>query len=675
MERARRSPDTNPQEESHHDALPTPPSEPKKEKWEEDADRMEALLAQTRAARLPKETPPAEIPPSLESRVEHIAEALAATETPVPSHPSPEERVKKLIAMFRDTDVPEDKAVPPSTSGTGQQHSFQRYADDTPILRAPSQEIQPPVNEAGGAPQSEPIPPSSDARPSRKRGTLTHTSGMAAALEGKGRTARSTTRTIETEGNYVEELERERLEGAALEPHPNSPAENKAKLKALYELKTKYGSVRPMAERAFEGYNVRSVTAASSVEGITPPPAMHREEEIEVPRSPARSDVLLNSNMFSEYHQAMKKALGEEEPLVAPPAEREEEQPVVMLNSVLNRIAFGRDHIKRKSKKSVSEGGTVYKAKVFESIDGDSTTDATPGPFAPLPRSHWQEGVPAPAELDRSPEVQKRKGKFFKGVLAALAVFSGSGSTDTGPRPHALPMAHVVSGTPFELPRAHTPMSESETVQVEAVPQTDDQATASSPLLKVQIEKRGEGADIFFSKMQKRLQSAHLDESQQTPLFTFLLNANPNTLSHALHFAQGNESAVLHKGDNLELDGNGRLLFHSRNKTQVLMHSTSTGPQVAEFYSGEMRPYAWHHQISREDIKAMTASNIPPEARVIHPQSVTSTVEQGSAPAQSRTPSVAPTPTSVPDDSVYVSTKDAVKGFEQPGAGNRPAPR
>jgi hypothetical protein len=618
MERARRSPGTNPQEESHHDALPTPPSEPKKEKWEEDADRMEALLAQTRAARLPKETPPAEIPPSLESRVEHIAEALAATETPVPSHSSPEERVKKLIAMFRDTDIPEDKAVPPSTNGTGQQHSFQRYADDTPILRAPSQEIQPAVNETGGAPQPEPIPPSSDARPSRKRETLTHTSGMAAALEGKGRTERSTTHTIEASGNYVEELERERLEGAALEPQPNSSAENKAKLKALYELKTKYGSVRPMAERAFDGYNVRSVTAASSVEGIAPP-APHstpREETTEVARpTAAHSEVPLDSNRFSEYHQAMKKALGEEEP-IATPAEPEGDQPIVMRGGVLSRIAG----LGGRRRKSVSEGGTVYQAKSFESIDGDSTADTTPGPFAPLPRSHWQEGPLAPAIPARAPEAQKRKNGFLRGMLAALAVFSGSGSTDTGPRTHALSTPHAVSGAPAELPHAHLSMDASLVGQPESITPASNEVIASSPLLKVQVEKRGEGADVLFSKMQRQLQNAHLDASQQTPLVAFLLNANPNTLSHALHFAQGDESAVLHKGDNLELDGNGRLLFHSKHTTQVLMHSTRTGPQVAEFYSGERRSYAWHHQISREDIKAVTASNVAPEARVIHPQ-------------------------------------------------------
>lgn len=52
-------------------------------------------------------------------------------------------------------------------------------------------------------------------------------------------------------------------------------------------------------------------------------------------------------------------------------SENQEDKPIVMLNTILSKQAGLKPKKHYKAHKSVSEGGTVYKGKVFESIDGE----------------------------------------------------------------------------------------------------------------------------------------------------------------------------------------------------------------------------------------------------------------------------------------------------------------
>ncbi|MDB5265825.1 MAG: hypothetical protein JWM39_538 [Parcubacteria group bacterium] len=70
--------------------------------------------------------------------------------------------------------------------------------------------------------------------------------------------------------------------------------------------------------------------------------------------------------------------------------EKESDEPIVMLNKTLNKIAGLKEKKVKKEKprkvfKSVSEGGTVYKGHQFDSLDGESGTVAPKAETAPEP--------------------------------------------------------------------------------------------------------------------------------------------------------------------------------------------------------------------------------------------------------------------------------------------------
>lgn len=70
-------------------------------------------------------------------------------------------------------------------------------------------------------------------------------------------------------------------------------------------------------------------------------------------------------------------------------------------------------------------------------------------------------------------------------------------------------------------------------------------------------------------------------------MVAFIESTDPARLAKALHFTREGEQALLGDTDKLEVDAQGRLLFHSGDATRILMRQSGGEAQIVQVYSGD----------------------------------------------------------------------------------------
>lgn len=388
---------------------------------------------------------------------------------------------------------------------------------------------------------------------------------------------------------------------ALAEKTPNSTKEFNAKLRALLE---KYGPKEELETPTAPARGRRTPEAPQAV-SVSSETAQKSEEE------------LGREKLFADYQQAMKKALGEEEPKVEAPVEKKridaflenarrvndevmrakQEEPIVMNNSVLSRQAGLKDVAPPsfKEEESIVMLNPVLsrQAGLKKNLPKFVFSPETPAAGAPPVAS----ARPAKAETARRALPTKKKLGIF-GALGVTGLLAALGLTQANERTSVT--------VPIESSNSAMPKSNSsETIQysTDAPPRVtvgslDTQATVGPRgEQSARFEQQAQSPQQLFTQLRIGLLAKYPagTKAQNGVVRLVLATQTPQQLDRllsALNFTQGGEAAHTKAGDAFVIDAYGRLVFDSNGKQKILLVPTAQEPgyKVANVHAPQFKP-------------------------------------------------------------------------------------